>query len=1227
MEDSLKQALLDFEHFLAGTRAPALVSHSLATVVGQDVRVVAGAVARWTYANHPGADRFSALHAARNKVFDVFFYRVVRFQRIYDFFPPFERALVRAVPVEDQPRVAKLLEQYPWREIRPLGSFRDPQEFGLEGRAEATVSTEKFNEDLYRNATHQVLSADRRYTFDSEDDRERIGEAQSKISGVFDDFVELISDPRLKQEIKLANAADRDTVYASRSRFQVEVYLCQLADLAIALHNDDFFEHAAKIFRALDQLADASGVRPSQLHRFQEKTALFNQVKMAEYGATRIGTFLLRDILRLFVRWHPEKLLQLLETSEERRERKLALSMLDAYGSDVFEMLVDALAGASASTPWYYTRNLIYMLGRVTTREAELRARAVELVASHVVPGNTRQVNQQAVQALGQIASEASASALVSRLADFEPLYGRDRDATDIAHRIVSAIVGTEIESALETAFAFCERHEILEQFRDQFKKVNMPPRLREEVVARVGREIKKLRFSFSLLGDKLTTREILEAVGNGGTPEVVAVCDEILSTFPARSELAQAARRVKETPAPLPLLASDRTLHRFLASRDLAQVLCYGNEAGISARLSVETKDGIAGEIEMVDGEVVHAAVPSYFIAGDNAFEWILLVDGRDLGRLDYTPSPAPPVPRSTNAPTRDLLRDALFQRSGIEQMLDDFLVPDARYRKREVPAYHARFANVENGDAVRAVWNAIDGDPDLKTLQLTTRLSRYEVCRALFYLVRRQMVETVDASLADTTAATLDEALSSIAHAVAQIEARPVNFQSYFAAAEACAYLRRKLEDETLKASSRALRNFFLDAYTAHRVFVAKHIELCTMTLGLMSRYSRTRAESERRELLDFIAFSFGEVVDVPPPELQPRNELEQIERVEATSDPFDALGGLVGELPLDEVLAAVDDLVENIGGARATAGDRGLTQHDESTLADLFGNIANAYAKPYKDFVRELEANHKAGRNTTADWVDFALPSVKLLADATSKMEYHKPAGVLQHVVATMEEQRAQLPEESALPKLFCERMLVDHYHLTKMLPQTFSLALTADELESRKEGLIVKFILRQLPEVDQVAMNKIIFAGLGSFDRFMEIPAEEIAQVTGISKALAEKIYMKFFQYRDLFYQHDDPAKAAKLVQLFDISLGILTEIHIEVERLSREERGRPETATGRKRGLVADRQRTLYSLFALLCIKGEHELVERIQMSVFEERLRLLNDYLAAIAEASTVATA
>src|SRR3954465_11431797 len=128
MAGHVDQALKDFREFLSGTRAPALIGQSLATVVVQDHHTVAAVVVNWAYA-HPEPDRFTSLMTARNKVFDIFFYRVVRFRRIFEFFDPFEAALLASVPDPDRPYVKQKLAETPWRELRPLGSFHDPLEY------------------------------------------------------------------------------------------------------------------------------------------------------------------------------------------------------------------------------------------------------------------------------------------------------------------------------------------------------------------------------------------------------------------------------------------------------------------------------------------------------------------------------------------------------------------------------------------------------------------------------------------------------------------------------------------------------------------------------------------------------------------------------------------------------------------------------------------------------------------------------------------------------------------------------------------------------------------------------------------------------------------------------------------------------------------------------------------------------------------------------------------
>ncbi|MBK6316282.1 MAG: hypothetical protein IPF53_18835 [Blastocatellia bacterium] len=228
MDNTTAQAFADFERFLMGQSAPALVGHALATVVRYDIRAIAETVMQKAY-TAPPPERAKAILVLRAKVYDIFFYRIVRFRRVYDFFPRFEKAFIEAAPVGDRPAVTELFRRYPWQEIRPIGEMRDPQEFALEVRPQAAVTPEQFNEDLYRSATHQILSADKRFRFTDEAVRENVVQYQAQVNEVFDDFVSLIKDALMRREIMLANVADRDIVYQHQQQFQIEGYLGQLA--------------------------------------------------------------------------------------------------------------------------------------------------------------------------------------------------------------------------------------------------------------------------------------------------------------------------------------------------------------------------------------------------------------------------------------------------------------------------------------------------------------------------------------------------------------------------------------------------------------------------------------------------------------------------------------------------------------------------------------------------------------------------------------------------------------------------------------------------------------------------------------------------------------------------------------------------------------------------------------------------------------------------------------
>ncbi|MGB5038220.1 MAG: hypothetical protein WBQ66_16555, partial [Blastocatellia bacterium] len=359
MDNTTAQAFADFERFLMGQSAPALVGHALATVVRYDIRAIAETVMQKAY-TAPPPERAKAILVLRAKVYDIFFYRIVRFRRVYDFFPRFEKAFIEAAPVGDRPAVTELFRRYPWQEIRPIGEMRDPQEFALEVRPQAAVTPEQFNEDLYRSATHQILSADKRFRFTDEAVRENVVQYQAQVNEVFDDFVSLIKDALMRREIMLANVADRDIVYQHQQQFQIEGYLGQLADLAIALFNDDFLEHSVQIFGIIRTLADASNLDVTRIDRFQSKSDLLSLERLAEYGGRRTGPILLRSMLPMFPQWRAEALLDRLMHETDRHEREIALTVFAAYGKDVYSLVVESLERADASSPWAYRSGLVW---------------------------------------------------------------------------------------------------------------------------------------------------------------------------------------------------------------------------------------------------------------------------------------------------------------------------------------------------------------------------------------------------------------------------------------------------------------------------------------------------------------------------------------------------------------------------------------------------------------------------------------------------------------------------------------------------------------------------------------------------------------------------------------------------------------------------------------------------------------------------------------------------
>jgi hypothetical protein len=1240
----LKQAIADFELFLSGKRAPALIGHSLAFIVRLDLSQIIEIILNW--AGNQEDQLINSLLGARNKVFDIFFYRIVRFEIIYSFFPAFEQALISGCPQAEREHLAALFKQFKWEDIRPIGTIRDQQQiFMMEKRKEISVQTKNFNEDVYKNTTFSVLSADKQYDFNNPVMGQQIAGYQDKVKEIFTDFVDLIKDKQKKKEILLANESDRYNSYQNKEAFKIEIYITQLADLGIALFNDDFLFQSVQIFTLIHQLYSEHNIKIGELKTFQEKGELFDTQKVEDYSNSRANCMLVKQILGLFSYWHPESLLVQLQIEENRRTRRMLLKALECYGRDIYGILIRELSSKAQTMPWFYARNLGYILGRITCDVETAKNQAVDLLYDFWQPKAHRSLINQIITTLGFIGTEKACDLLLKRLRSLEPQMGKGSQSADFPQKIAAALITIETDKALEAAIDFLQRHEQLKQQSDKFHKIYLSDNLVQSITGKIRKELQRLKISFSILGDKETALELLRIIGHMGNETVLTLCKDIIKTLPRKHVLAAEAEKILQRGSALQFYSKDHVLQKLAMSKNLPEMICYISETRSSGRLFVRTIGEIGCEIEFDRGEAIHAAVNAYYLEREDAFYWSFLLDVNDIESIYFHVS-APrsqvgsQVGMSITRPIETLICEGIIQRGEVLQITGNYLSPESRFRQKPVNSFYTSFKDVGEPEKYRLVWNTLAQDIDIATLQQVTHLSKHDVYKILFYFLKQNML-LVDAEKDQNRFLNIEDGIAMLDMNLGRIERRPVMFNFYKTSAEICADLMRLTEDEALRHVLEELRNCYLDHYQHRKVFVSSHRQACQRTFELIAQYLWSYSEQDRQAMLDFTntTFKAGELLSQPEsPEVEPpqTTALEKLENIDQANDPLDVFAGGTDQTVFDQSM--VEEMfgsLDSVLGSRAyETGPQGegeqaaeLTLSEESMIKDLFDNIALAYVKPLKDFIRELYRNWEAGRPTSLEWIEVIEPIFTLLSSSSAKMGYQKVADTVAELQKVMQEQVmiAENNREESFDEMATQAIVPVYQKLCELQPKTFALVASEEDLNCRKETLIVKFILKQVPELSDKMIGKILFAGLNTFDKFLESQPEELSALTGIPKAISEDVCMKFYQYRNIYYKHGDPNYQQKFFAMFELNLRLLKEINAEVESLKVDEKSGKDGTRVRKEILKIERQRALWSLFILLCVKEEYDLVEQIQQSVFEIRIRLLEEYMAKLAAPSQVA--
>lgn len=1198
------EAIDDFQAFLYGTKAPAVIGPSLAKVVKFDISKLVELIYGW--ANDAQEPFLDALMSARNRVFDIFFYRIVRFDEIHSFFPAFERAMVEACEPTLKEELRHLFAKYRWQDLRPIGNIRGQQQFILEKKKQVVAQADKFNEHVYKNATFSVLSADKRYTFKDESSAERVLDYQSRVKEILDDFIDLVKDKKLKREILLANESDRHDSYENKESFKPESYVTSLADLGIALFNDNYIYQSARVFYTLYETAETFKVNLSELAPLQERAQLLNTYKIEEYASSDYDRVLVRQILGVFNSWHPQFLLEQMHVEENRRVRRALIKVLECFGKSIYPLVLTELSTRARTSPWYYARNLVSLLGRIHCDDGRMRDEAVTLMDSYWHKNAQRQLVLQIIASLGFIGTPLACDKLIERLRQLESSRENDKKSEELCQRVTQALLETGLDKGVQAALDHCQKFAELAQQVERFSKLHLSDQIVSLIISRVQKEVQRMKISFSILGDKETAGELLLLIAHMETPAVREFCQNVIKTLSSKNPLVEQARRVLAS-EPVHFYSTHPVMQRLALTKNTARMLVEAVDASMSGRMTVRTRDGLRGDIDFMGGEVSAATVSGRDYDLSQSFYWAALLEPVEVESVYFQARSGSPSP-SAQSMSEYLLSEAVIQRGELSQLADKKITSDKKFRRHasELPNLEERFKDAAR---CRAVWEALAKNSDISQLQRATGLGKYDVCKSLHHLLKLGLISVEGKERIKKEIYAIEESLIMVELNLKRIERSPEVYSYYKLSVDICADLLKEADDELVVRAVNSLRLKCLNSYQQRAPLTSEEIDACQHLVKLTMQHARAGNDRSKRALEEHLQ-SFTSVTVSEEEMEEDLTVLEKIEAIYLANDPLDPLTGVDEHASLKEAGQAVDSVV----AAVASEEDAG------ARLKELFDNVAIACVKPLKDFIRELYRNFKAETATSIDWIDLIEPVLMLLSTSSSKMGYPQLTEVMTQFQNALEQQRMLSRRDGA--RVFSDeiarRVSACYLKLCELQPKTFAMTISDSELARRKEGLIAKFVLKQLDALDDKAINRVLFAGLNTYEKLLETKPDEIARRGGITRELSEEICLKAYQYRNVYYREGSSDYDTRFRAMFELDLRMLKEFHEDLEEaLACELEGRP-VEKRELDSLRRDRQRALWSLFILLCIKGQYDLIAQLQHSSFEQRIRALESYAARV---------
>ena len=277
--------------------------------------------------------------------------------------------------------------------------------------------------------------------------------------------------------------------------------------------------------------------------------------------------------------------------------------------------------------------------------------------------------------------------------------------------------------------------------------------------------------------------------------------------------------------------------------------------------------------------------------------------------------------------------------------------------------------------------------------------------------------------------------------------------------------------------------------------------------------------------------------------------------------------------------------------------------IVAEDQSAVETLFADIAANYARPVKNFIFELKRG-----TATKDWTEICRPAMNGITRAAEGMGLKQAAQRMVDFEAALS--LAQNSEERLLKGDVRDLILWCYEDLIKVMPEAFLIG----EEEQQREGIIIDSLLKQIPDVGRVTIDKLYRAGLTSLDTLYLAKRDDLAVATGIPASLSERICEKFQAYRTRLENSPRDLNGGR--DRLALMLAELRRHHEGFQNASANEWSNPALAA-EKRDCRQQRQSCVLWINVLLAEVGELDLINELEKLSFERRIERLEEYLAS----------